>query len=118
MALDAALAAGVLVCMVAGSFADPHGRHGVSWSLRTPDGLSLIGHQANLRMLEAVQRRTQAPEARHFFNVDRRGNCGASGAPTVLSEHWDDPRVGDAVALAVVGSGLTWAGTLLERCPA
>jgi len=42
MALDAALAAGVLVCMVAGSFADPHGRHGVSWSLRTPDGLSLL----------------------------------------------------------------------------
>jgi len=83
---------------------------------RTPEELSLIGHQANLRMLEAVQRRTQAPEARHFFNVDRRGNCGASGAPTVLSEHWDDPRVGDAVALAVVGSGLTWAGALLERC--
>lgn len=82
---------------------------------RTPEGLSLIGHQANLRMLESVQRRTEVPDSRHFFNVDRRGNCGASGAPTVLSEHWDNPQVGDAVALAVVGSGLTWAGALLER---
>ncbi|CAM5713384.1 histidine kinase OS=Streptomyces glaucescens OX=1907 GN=SGLAU_09875 PE=4 SV=1 [Streptomyces glaucescens] len=42
MALDAALAGGVLLCMVAGSFADPHGSDGVTWSLRTPDGLSLV----------------------------------------------------------------------------
>lgn len=84
----------------------------------TPEGLSLIGHQANLRMLEAVQRRTDVADARHFHNVAYRGNCGASGAPTVLSEHWDNPRLGDAVAMAVVGSGLTWAGALLERYPA
>ncbi|MGW0330541.1 sensor histidine kinase [Streptomyces sp. NPDC003011] len=42
MALDAALAAGVLSCMVAGSFVDPHGERGVSWILRTPDPLSLV----------------------------------------------------------------------------
>ncbi|MET9442609.1 sensor histidine kinase [Streptomyces sp. NPDC006610] len=42
MALDAALAAGVLVCMVAGSFVDPHGENGVSWGLRTPDPTSLV----------------------------------------------------------------------------
>ncbi|MET9380797.1 sensor histidine kinase [Streptomyces sp. NPDC002928] len=42
LALDAALAAGVLVCMVAGSFVEPRGDNGVSWSLRTPDPLSLV----------------------------------------------------------------------------
>jgi signal transduction histidine kinase len=42
MALDAAVAAGVLACMVAGSFVDPHGERGVSWALRTPDPLSLV----------------------------------------------------------------------------
>ncbi|WP_030859132.1 sensor histidine kinase [Streptomyces sp. NRRL S-37] len=41
-ALDAALAAGVLLCMVAGSFVDPHGPEGVKWALRTPDPLSLV----------------------------------------------------------------------------
>ncbi|MEZ3178426.1 sensor histidine kinase [Streptomyces pimonensis] len=41
-ALDAALAAGVLVCMVAGSFVEPHGPEGVRWGLRTPDPLSLV----------------------------------------------------------------------------
>ncbi|MDL2079200.1 histidine kinase [Streptomyces sp. GXMU-J15] len=41
MALDAALAAAVLVCMVAGSFVDPHSQDGVTWTLRTPDLASL-----------------------------------------------------------------------------
>ena len=77
-------------------------------------GLALIGHQANLRMLESVARRCEVSPERHLFNVDRRGNTGASGAPSVLSERWDQPPP-DAIALAVVGSGLTWAGVLLER---
>ncbi|MET8979703.1 sensor histidine kinase [Streptomyces sp. NPDC004539] len=42
LALDATLAAGVLVCMLAGSFVDPHGERGVSWGVRTPDPLSLL----------------------------------------------------------------------------
>ncbi|GGQ46747.1 sensor histidine kinase [Streptomyces flaveolus] len=41
-ALDAALAAAVLACMVAGSFADPHGPDGVTWGVRTPDPFSLL----------------------------------------------------------------------------
>lgn len=82
---------------------------------RSAAGLTFIGHQANLRMLEAVQRRCEVPDDRHFHNVETRGNCGASGAPTVMSEHWDNPKLGDAIAMAVVGSGLTWAGALFER---
>ncbi|MCX5047621.1 MULTISPECIES: sensor histidine kinase [unclassified Streptomyces] len=42
LALDATLAAGVLVCMVAGSFVDPHGDDGVTWGIRTPDALALV----------------------------------------------------------------------------
>ncbi|MGW6911163.1 sensor histidine kinase [Streptomyces sp. NPDC054940] len=42
MALDAALAVGVLACMVAGSFVDPHEKTDVTWGLRTPDALSLV----------------------------------------------------------------------------
>ncbi|MGW2820266.1 sensor histidine kinase [Streptomyces sp. NPDC001443] len=42
LALDAALAAGALVCMVAGSFVQSHGERGVSWILRAPDLFSLL----------------------------------------------------------------------------
>jgi 3-oxoacyl-[acyl-carrier-protein] synthase III len=84
----------------------------------TPADLALVGHQANLRMLEAVQRRCEVPDALHLKNVEVRGNTGAAGAPSVLSERWDDPRLPRAIALAVVGSGLAWAGALLERAHA
>ena len=66
-----------------------------------------IGHQANLRMLEAVCRRLNIPAENHLSNVREFGNCGAAGAPSVLSQHWD--HLGPcAVNLAVVGSGLSW----------
>ncbi|MEU0214276.1 histidine kinase [Streptomyces sp. NPDC006265] len=42
LAMDAVLAAAVLVCMVAGSFVEPRHRDSVSWVLRTPDPLSLL----------------------------------------------------------------------------
>lgn len=42
LALDAAIAAGVLVCMVAGSFVVPRGANGVAWGVRVPDPLALV----------------------------------------------------------------------------
>ncbi|MFJ3301854.1 sensor histidine kinase [Streptomyces sp. NPDC086549] len=42
LALDAAIAAGVLVCMVVGSFVDPQGEGDVTWGVRSPDLLSLL----------------------------------------------------------------------------
>jgi 3-oxoacyl-[acyl-carrier-protein] synthase-3 len=76
--------------------------------------LHFIGHQANLLVLEAVARRGRLAEKEHWFNVVHRGNTGAAGAPTVLSEHWNELAQGDVVILAVVGSGLTWSSLRLE----
>lgn len=68
-----------------------------------------IGHQANLRMLEAVCRRMNLPPQNHLSNVAQFGNCGAAGAPSVLSQNWD--TLGPcAINMAVVGSGLSWGG--------
>jgi 3-oxoacyl-[acyl-carrier-protein] synthase III len=68
-----------------------------------------IGHQANLRMLESVCRRLGIPPENHLSNVRTYGNCGAAGAPSVLSQNWDELGA-CAVNLAVVGSGLSWGG--------
>jgi 3-oxoacyl-[acyl-carrier-protein] synthase-3 len=73
-----------------------------------------VGHQANLPMLRSVCQRTGVEESAHLHNVERFGNCGAAGMPSVLSEHWDTFRAGDTVLAAVVGAGLTSAGLLLE----
>jgi 3-oxoacyl-[acyl-carrier-protein] synthase III len=79
---------------------------------RAPDGNHFVGHQANLLMLEAVCRKAGISIAEHWFNVDRYGNCGASGAPAVISERWETLPPGQ-LCVALVGSGLTWGGFLL-----
>lgn len=76
--------------------------------------LVYIGHQANLTMIEAVARRCEIPTERHFRNIPEYGNQCAAGAPVVMSQRWDDLREGDAVAMVVVGSGLSWSSLHIE----
>jgi 3-oxoacyl-[acyl-carrier-protein] synthase-3 len=73
-----------------------------------------IGHQANLRMLESVCKRRGIALSDHYTNIAWFGNCGAAGAPTVLSQHWDELR-GCVIHMAVVGSGLAWGGMSISR---
>ncbi len=73
-----------------------------------------IGHQANLRVLEAVCRRLNIPAENHLSNVAKFGNCGAAGAPSVLSQHWGALE-SCAVHMAVVGSGLSWGSLRICR---
>jgi 3-oxoacyl-[acyl-carrier-protein] synthase-3 len=72
-----------------------------------------IGHQANLGALRTVCERAAIPEEQHWYNVDGFGNTGCAGAPSVLSEHWEELRPGDRVAICLVGAGLTWVHLLL-----
>ena len=81
---------------------------------KTGGRVRFIGHQANLLMLEAVARRAEIEPQDHFHNVVEHGNTGAAGAPSVLSQHWDDLKDGDSLVMVVVGSGLTWASLRLE----
>lgn len=73
------------------------------------DDCYFIGHQANLVALKSVCARSGIPEERHLYNVDEFGNCGAAGAPSVLSQRWDVFQPNDNLSMAVVGSGLTWS---------
>lgn len=76
--------------------------------------LHFIGHQANLRMLERVCERCGIPDDRHHHNVVWLGNTGAAGAPSVVSQRWDEWQDGDDIAVVGVGSGLTWSSFLLR----
>lgn len=76
--------------------------------------LHFIGHQANLRVLEAACRACALPPERHHANVEWYGNTAAAGAPSLLSMHWEKWRDVDDVALVGVGSGLTWGSCLVR----
>ncbi|MFJ4618442.1 sensor histidine kinase [Streptomyces sp. NPDC088812] len=95
LALDAALAAAVLLCMLAGSFVDPR-EQGVSWELRTPDPLSLL-----LIVLgaAALVLRRRAP----------RTVLAVTGVLSVVESVTGDPRA--PVAMAAVVALYTVAST-------
>ncbi|WP_432055278.1 sensor histidine kinase [Streptomyces sp. bgisy022] len=95
-ALDTALAAGVLVCMVVGSFVDPHGPEGVTWNLRTPGPLGLA-----LMALGAV--------ALAFRRRAPRTVLAVTGAASVLDSLTGDPRA--PVAMCAVIALYTVAST-------
>ena len=73
-----------------------------------------VGHQANLRVLETVCRRSQIPDERHHFNVDWYGNTGAASAASVVSMNWEKWSAHDDIAVVGVGSGLSWSGFLIR----
>jgi 3-oxoacyl-[acyl-carrier-protein] synthase-3 len=77
-----------------------------------------VGHQANLRMLEAVQNAAQIAPERHHTNVEWYGNTGAASAASVLSMCWEKWRDTDDIAVAGVGAGLTWSSYLVRFGPA
>jgi len=74
-----------------------------------------VGHQANLRILEAVGQRLGLPEGRSHVTVDRHGNTSAASIPLALE---DARRVGllrpgSRLLLTAFGGGLTWGSCLL-----
>ncbi len=73
-----------------------------------------VGHQANLRMLESVRSKCDIPPENHHTNAEWYGNTGAASAASVLSMNWDKWTPRDDIAVAGVGSGLTWASYLLR----
>jgi 3-oxoacyl-[acyl-carrier-protein] synthase III len=73
-----------------------------------------IGHQANLLMLKTVSERRGINPEHHWYNVDQFGNTGCCSAPAVLSMHWDEIKMGDRIAMAIVGAGLSWTHMMLK----
>ena len=82
--------------------------------LSSDDISYFVAHQANFRMLTSASEKLGFGPDKHLCNVQHYGNQGGAGAPNVLSMNWDKFKTGDLIAVAVVGSGLTWAGALLE----
>jgi 3-oxoacyl-[acyl-carrier-protein] synthase III len=87
-------------------------RHGF-----TPRDVDLfIPHQANLRIIEAANKRLGLPMERTFVNIDRYGNTGAASVYVALAEAVSLGRLhrGDLVLLAAFGGGFTWGAALLR----
>jgi 3-oxoacyl-[acyl-carrier-protein] synthase-3 len=78
-----------------------------------------VGHQANVRILEAVRQRVGIPAERSHVTVDQHGNTSAASVPLALADARDRGRLqpGDTVLLTAFGAGLTWGACLLTWDP-
>lgn len=82
-----------------------------------PDALDLIfAHQANFRILDAVARRMKLPMEKFYLNLREVGNTSSASIPLCLDKAVRDGVLKDGrrVAMAGFGSGLTWAGKLVQ----
>jgi 2-oxoisovalerate dehydrogenase E1 component len=72
----------------------------------------IIPHQANQRILDAVQRKTSVPV---FSAIETWGNTSSSSIPIAIKEAANQGRSLDKVALVAFGGGLTAAAALSEN---
>jgi 3-oxoacyl-[acyl-carrier-protein] synthase III len=83
----------------------------------TSDDLALVvPHQANLRIIRAMQQRLGVDDSKVMVNIDKYGNTTGGTIPLGLRDAVDQGRLrkGDLVLLAAVGAGYTTGGLLMR----
>ncbi len=77
----------------------------------------LIPHQANIRIMDALSKGFNVPEAQVYKTIHKYGNTSASGVGIALDELLQEKTVrsGEHLLLVAFGAGLTWAATLLTK---
>ena len=84
--------------------------------LKNEDIDYLIPHQANLRIIQAVQERLGYSEDKVVTKIERFGNTSAASIPLALVESVEQGKVklGSTAILTGFGAGMTWGGAIVR----
>ena len=76
----------------------------------------LVPHQANIRIINGMQRKLGLPADRVVRTVHKHANASAASIPLALSEAVHDGRIkaGDLLALEAIGGGMAWGASLVR----
>ena len=83
----------------------------------TPDQLDhIIPHQANVRIIDFIVKKTGIAKEKFLLNLDRYGNTAAASVGLVLDENLRNGVIkpGDLVLMMGFGGGLSWGGILIK----
>ena len=82
-----------------------------------PEQIDLIvPHQANVRIIETLAKRMNAPMEKVMVNIEQYGNTSAATVPIALCEALEQGRVkpNSYLLTAAFGAGLTWGAALIK----
>jgi len=84
--------------------------------LSSKDLALVVPHQANLRIIRAMQERLGVDDSKVLVNIDRFGNTTAATIPLGLMDAVEQKRLrkGDLVMLIAVGAGYTTGAVLMR----
>jgi 3-oxoacyl-[acyl-carrier-protein] synthase-3 len=83
----------------------------------TPDQLDhIIPHQANVRIIDFIVKKTGIAKEKFLLNLDRYGNTAAASVGLVLDENLRNGVIkpGELVLVMGFGGGLSWGGILIK----
>jgi len=85
-------------------------------NLSVNDVDSVVLHQANVRIIDAIANDLGIDRDKLVINLDRYGNTSAGSIPLALDEavREDHIHAGDLVLMSGFGAGLTWGTALLR----
>ncbi|MEE3718982.1 beta-ketoacyl-ACP synthase III [Tumidithrix elongata RA019] len=85
-------------------------------NLQTADLDWLILHQANQRIIDAVQTRLKIDADKAVSNMSKHGNTSAASIPLALDEWVRAGKIkpNDAIAIAGFGAGLSWGAAVFR----
>jgi 3-oxoacyl-[acyl-carrier-protein] synthase-3 len=74
-----------------------------------------LGHQANMRIIDAVQKRMGVTDDRVYRNIQHYGNTTSASIPLCIDELNEQGKLqkGDKLVLFAFGAGLTWGACYL-----
>lgn len=76
----------------------------------------IIPHQANVRIIDFISKKTGIGEDKFLLNLDRFGNTAAASVGLVLDENLRSGKLqpGQTVLIMGFGGGLSWGGILIR----
>jgi len=76
----------------------------------------IIPHQANLRIIDHITKKTGIGREKFLLNLDRFGNTAAASVGLVMDENRKNGTIkpGDLVLVLGFGGGLSWGGLLIR----
>ncbi len=76
----------------------------------------IIPHQANVRIIDYISRKTGIPKEKFLLNLDRYGNTAAASVGLALDENRRNGviKAGELVLMMGFGGGLSWGGVLIR----